>query len=114
MPADINLRLLMAVFARMDTAAMALAIGAVGALGMFLATATLLLQGAPQGLPVGPHLSDLATLLPGYEVSWGGGIIGALYGFPVGAVVGFIFAVFWNFAHAIIIGVSVLKGNWLD
>ena len=65
-------------------------------------------------MPVGGNLSTLGTFLPGYEVSWGGGVIGALYGFLVGAVMGFVLAVLWNFAQAIFIGIAVLKENWFD
>ena len=93
---------------------MSLAIGVVGALGMFLATEILVLQGSIQGPPIGPHLSHLATFLPGYEVSWIGGFIGAAYGFLIGAVTGFVLAVLWNVAQAVSLGFAVLRMNWLD
>lgn len=106
--------LLMALFARMDPVAMSLAMGVVFAIGLFAATAVLLLKGAPPGVPVGPNLGALVTFLPGYSVTWGGGILGAMYGLAIGAVVGFVFSVFWNFTHIIFIGFSILRGNWLD
>lgn len=112
--ADTQRIMLMALFARMDTVALALALGAVGALGLFLATAVLLLKGAPPGVPVGPNLAALTTFLPGYAVSWGGAFTGAFYGFLTGAAVGFILAVLWNFTHLLFIGVAVMRGNWLD
>lgn len=111
---DTQRLMLMALFARVDTVAMSLAMGAVIGLGLFVATAILLLKGAPPGAHVGSNLGALGTFLPGYAVSWSGGILGAVYGFLIGAAVGFVLSVFWNFTHIIFIGFSVLKGNWLD
>ena len=65
-------RLIMTLFARMDAVAMAIAMGVVFAVGLFLATAILLLKGVSPGMPVGGNLSALVTFLPGYEVSWWG------------------------------------------
>lgn len=106
--------LLMALFARMDTSAMAVATGVVGALVLFLATAVLVIKGAPPGMSVGPHLAALSTFLPGYSVSWVGGFVGAAYGFLVGAAAGFVLAVLWNFTHIVFIGLAVMKEGWLD
>lgn len=106
--------LLMALFARMDNSAMAVATGAVGALVLFLATAVLVLKGAPPGMSVGPHLAALSTFLPGYAVSWPGAVVGAAYGFLVGAAAGFVLAVLWNFTHLVFIGFAVMKEGWLD
>lgn len=106
--------LLMALFARMETSAMAMATGVVGGLVLFLATAVLVLKGAPPGMSVGPHLAALSTFLPGYEVSWLGSLVGAVYGFLVGAFAGFVLAVMWNFTHIMFIGFAVMKEGWLD
>lgn len=106
--------LLMALFARMETSAMAVATGVVGGLVLFLATAVLVLKGAPPGMSVGPHLAALSTFMPGYSVSWGGAFVGAIYGFLVGAAAGFVLAVLWNFTHIMFIGFAVMKEGWLD
>ena len=101
--------ILSAVFAKMDVPAMTLAAGVLGALMLFLATAVLLLQSVPANYPVGPHLSALADYLPGYEVTWSGAWIGALWGFVVGAVAGFAAAVYWNLAHYVALGVMLIS-----
>ncbi|MFZ5610047.1 MAG: hypothetical protein ACOY99_10605 [Pseudomonadota bacterium] len=106
--------LLVALFARLDNVATAVAGAVVFALGLFLATAILLLKGAPPGVPVGQHLSDLGTFLPGYSVSWAGGAIGAVYAGIVGAILGYVISTLWNFAHFLFIGLALLRGNWLD
>ncbi len=107
-------RLIRAVFARMDPVAMATAMGVTFAVGLFLATAILLLKGAPPGVPVGGNLSALGTFLPGYEVGWWGAVLGSLYAFVIGSIAGFLLSVLWNFAHVIFIGIAVLRENWLD
>jgi hypothetical protein len=59
----------MALFARMDNVAMAAAVSVLFALGLACATAVLLLLGAPPGVPIGPNLSALGNILPGYKVT---------------------------------------------
>lgn len=74
-------------FARYDPVALGGAIGVVAACGLFLVTAILLLR--PEE-PKGPTLSLLGNYLFGYEVSWGGSLIGCLgagvFGFCFGYV----------------------------
>lgn len=101
--------ILSAVFAKMDVPAMTVAGGVLCSLLLFLATATLLLQSVPEGVPVGPHLGTLGQYLPGYEVSWRGASFGVLYGFLIGAVGGFITAVYWNLTHYIALGVMLIS-----
>lgn len=101
--------ILAAVFAKMDAVALMIALGVLGALGLFSATAVLLLQSVPENYAVGPHLSALADYLPGYSVSWPGSFIGAFYGFLVGAVAGFVGAVYWNLAHYVALGVMLIS-----
>ena len=101
--------ILSAVFAKMDVPAMTIAAGVVCSLLLFLATATLLVQAAPQHYLVGPHLKDLAGFLPGYQVSWLGAIWGALYGFLAGAIAGFAAAVYWNLTHYVALGVMLIS-----
>ena len=104
-----NRAVLSAVFAKMDVLAMATASGVIFALGLFLATAILLLQDVPEGFPIGPHLNALQDYLPGYSVSWIGSIAGLLNGFVIGAIVGFFIALFWNLSHYIALASLLLK-----
>ncbi len=111
---EANRRLIRTVFARMDAVAMATAMGVTFAVGLFLATAILLLKGASPGMPVGGNLTALGTFLPGYEVSWWGAVLGSLYALAIGSIAGFFLSVLWNLTHVIFIGIAVLRGNWLD
>ncbi len=70
---------------RLNAHAWGVAIGLIFALGLFIATAFLLIKGGPT---VGQHLALLGAYLPGYRVSWGGAFIGFGYMFVVGYVVG--------------------------
>jgi hypothetical protein len=88
-----------AAFARIDIAALAITAGAVGGFVLFLATAWLLLRGAPPGVQVGAHLGLLAHFLPGYSVSWGGSMVGLMYGFLIGFCSGAGVGIFWNLIH---------------
>jgi hypothetical protein len=99
---------LMALFARIDTRAMAVAVAMFFALGLALATALLLAQGAPEGVPVGGNLSALGNIFPGYKVSWPGVLIGAFWAGLVGAVTGFLVATVWNFTHLVFLGFLAL------
>jgi hypothetical protein len=112
--AEANGYLLRMMFARMDAVAMAVAMGVICAVCLFLATAVLLLKGAPPGVAVGGNLAALGIFLPGYEISWRGVVVGSLYGLAIGSVAGYLLSVFWNFMHVIFIGLAVLRGNWLD
>lgn len=103
---------LMAGFARMDVVALAIAMGALFALALFLLTATLILKGAPPGQHVGPNLGLLAIYFPGYSVSWVGSVIGALYAGVTGTVLGFVWAVLWNLSHFVYIGLVLMRAQW--
>ena len=63
----------------------ALTFGMLGALGLWLATAVLLVEA---GQTPGAHLSLLSIFLPGYRVSWGGSFVALIWGFVFGAVAG--------------------------
>ena len=78
---------------RMRAKAQGFAAGAVGALGVFLATNWLVLKG---GKNVGPHLSLLSQYFIGYEVTFVGSLIGALYGFATGFLLGYCVAATYN------------------
>jgi len=104
--------LLMAAFARMDVVALAVAMGTVCAIGLFLLTVTLLIKGAPPGVHTGTHLGLLGIYLPGYSVGWGGSVIGAAYAWIIGALIGFVWAVLWNLTHYLYIILVVVRAHW--
>ena len=99
----------MALFARMDNVAMAAATSLLFAVGLPTATIVLLLLGAPPGIPIGPNLSALGNILPGYSVTWLGSLVGAFWGAVIGAVAGFLIATFWNFSHVVFLGLSAVS-----
>ena len=90
--------LIEAVFARLDAVALGAAAGAVMGLGVFLATAILLLKGGPV---VGPTLSLLSQYLIGYSVSWRGALVGLIEGGIVGFVLGSLTGWSWNWMHRV-------------
>ena len=98
-----------AAFARFDVVALGIAMGCVGALGLWAATAILLVKGAPPGVTVGPHLALLTNFLPGYSVSWPGSVVGLFYGFLVGLAFGVLIAVVWNIVHHIYLVQTVTR-----
>jgi protoporphyrinogen oxidase len=79
--------LLEVAFAPLDPLALGVAVGTVGGVGLFLATAVLLLQGERI---VGPTLALLGQYLLGYKVTWSGAFLGLVEagvgGFMLGAV----------------------------
>ena len=85
--------LLEAAVVRMRARIMAVVFGMVGGVGVFVATAWLLLQGGQQ---VGLHLRLLNNYFPGYDVTWPGAFLGFFYGALVGAVLGFTIAWVYN------------------
>lgn len=101
--------ILRAAFARFDVRALGIATGTFAAIAIFLLTAVLLLKAHPPGYAVGPHLANLANALPGYSVSWSGGIIGAMEGFVLGYLVGMLFAMGWNVAHFLYLMSAVFR-----
>ena len=99
-------------FARLDVVALAVAMGFVCAIGIFVLTAILLFEGAPPGVDIGTHLGLLGIYLPGYDVTWSGSIIGAAYAWIVGAVIGFVWGVLWNLSHYLYILLVVVRAHW--
>ena len=63
------------------------------ALGLFVATNILVLKG---GDDVGQHLGLLANYFPGYDVTFAGSLLGAVYAFVVGYVVGRVLCAVYN------------------
>ena len=72
-------------FARLDSAALGLAVGSLSGLIVFLATVFLVLRG---GRVVGPNLALLGQFFVGYTVTLPGAFIGLAYGFVTGFVIG--------------------------
>jgi hypothetical protein len=68
-------------YARVSEQGWGLALGVLAALGLFLATVILVVEG---GETVGPHLGLLRVYLPGYSVTWFGAFVGAGYAFFFG------------------------------
>jgi protoporphyrinogen oxidase len=64
--------LLRKAFGRYDPVALGVSVGTIAGIGLFLATAILLVKG---GDPVGPNLSLLANYFMGFDVSWNGAFI---------------------------------------
>jgi hypothetical protein len=81
--------LLRTAFARWDPTALGTAVGIVCGVGLFLATAVLLLRG---GDAVGPRLALLGHFLIGYRVSWGGALLGMVEAGCIGFAVAYVLA----------------------
>lgn len=73
-------------FAHVDARALGIACGTVLGVSIFIATVILLIRG---GSPVGPNLSLLGEYFIGYEVTWGGSLVGLVYGFVLGFAGGY-------------------------
>jgi hypothetical protein len=96
----LNGQILICSFARLKPVAFGLSLGAVSSAGLFLATAVLLLQGPQsEAHDVGSHLSLLGNYLKGYDVTWAGAVVGLLWGFLLGLILGWIFASLINFSQ---------------
>ncbi len=70
-----------------------LALGAVTAVGLFVATIVLVARG---GHDVGQHLGLLSVYLPGYSVSYVGSVVGFVYAFVLGYGAGRTIATIYN------------------
>lgn len=74
------------VFAKLDPLALGVAVGIVSGCAVFFATVILLIKGGPV---IGPRLSLLEHFLFGFNMSWGGALIGCLEGGLAGFLVGY-------------------------
>jgi len=90
---EAEVRILARAFARIDMIALGLASGAVVGGAFFLATVWLLVKGGPV---VGPNLSLLGQLIPGYRVTWPGALLGLAFGFVAGFAAGWVLALAKN------------------
>ncbi|MEM2125317.1 MAG: hypothetical protein QXQ53_02840 [Candidatus Methanosuratincola sp.] len=68
-------------------------LGLIFGLTIFLATNILLIKG---GDVIGPHLALLGQYFIGYKVTFVGSMIGLLYGFGLGFIIGYAFARLYN------------------
>lgn len=84
-------------FAPLHKAAFGIATGVAGALAMMLLTAFVHLVPRAQEFP----LELLSTYFAGYDVSWGGVLVGGMWGFVVCFVAGWFVAFCRNMALAI-------------
>ena len=100
--------LLIRTFARLDALALGTSCGIVCALGVFAATAILLIRGRER---TGPNLSLLSEYFIGYSVTWSGSIIGAVYGFVMGFITGWTVAVVRNLSIATYMHVVRLRAH---
>ena len=85
------------VFARLDPVALGAAFACVAAVGLFLATAGLLLKGGPK---VGPTLSLLSQYLIGFRVTWTGTVVGCIEAAGIGFGFGYVTARLRNWVLA--------------
>lgn len=81
---------------RINTIIMAVSLGLLCGIILWLSTAVLLLRG---GYKVGLHLSLLSVFFPGYSVSWSGAWIGLLWGFVSGALAGAV--LYWSYSRTL-------------
>jgi hypothetical protein len=79
--------------ARLNAQAWGLSFGLVAGLGLLAATWILVIQGGPN---LGQHLGLLSVFLPGYSVTWHGGLIGFVYAFVGGWAVGRLIGAVYN------------------
>lgn len=84
---------LLLAFAPMHRTAMGVAFGVVCGGLLFVMTMALLVKG---GYPIGPNLSLLGQYFAGYRVTFPGAFVGLLWGFGVGFLLGWGFAVARN------------------
>jgi hypothetical protein len=78
---------------RLNARAWGIATGLLLGLGLFLATAILVIKGGPNA---GQHLRLIRVFFPGYSVTWGGALIGFVYAFVVGYALGRLVGAVYN------------------
>lgn len=80
-------RFIIEAFAKLDRAALGVAVGTLCGLGVFFATIFLVIKG---GEVVGPNLALLGQFFYGYTVTVTGAFIGLVYGFVGGFILGWL------------------------
>jgi hypothetical protein len=87
-------------FERISEQGWGLAFGLLCGVGLFVATAILLIKPSPPYRVVGPHLGLLGVYFPGYSVSWVGAFVGFGYAFFLGYGAGRTIATVYNWIVA--------------
>ncbi len=78
---------------RLNAQAWGVSFGMLLGIGLFVATAVLVMKG---GENVGAHLSLLSVYFPGYRVTWPGAFIGFVYAFVLGYALGRLIGTIYN------------------
>ena len=78
---------------RLNERAWGIAVGMLAGTGLFIATNVLVVKGGAQ---VGLHLSLLGRYFPGYRVTFVGSMIGFIYCFVLGYIVGRMIGMVYN------------------
>lgn len=92
--------------AKLDGVALGVSVGALFGLVIFGATVVLVIKG---GDVVGPNLGLLSQFFIGYEVTLPGSLIGSIYGFGSGFVLGWLIAFLRNGVISIYLHLLKLK-----
>jgi len=79
--------------AKLNARAWGWAFGLLLGLGLFIATAFLVIKGGPNP---GRHLTLLSVFLPGYKVTWAGAFLGLIYLFVIGYGLGRMIGTVYN------------------
>ncbi len=90
---EIAVKMAAITLARLNAKAWGVAFALLGGLGLLFATWILVVKGGPV---VGPHLGLLGNFLPGYSVSFVGGLVGFVYGFVIGYAIGQLIGSLYN------------------
>ncbi len=85
--------IILSTVAHIHATILAVICGLVGGGVIFFMTAWLLIKG---GEIVGPHLKLLSQFFFGYSVSWGGSLVGFIWGFIYGAIIGWLIGKIYN------------------
>jgi len=89
---------------RLNSRGLALFLGLLCGLGLFIATNWLIIKGGPLGPDdepvVGPTLSLLGQYFIGYKVTFVGSLVGFVWAFAVGALVGWLIGLCYNWIVA--------------
>lgn len=78
---------------RIQAGVLAIVCAVLGGLLLFLMTIWLLVKDGPGA---GPHLSLLGNYFIGYSVTWGGSILGLVYGALTGGLAGWVIGTIYN------------------
>ncbi len=100
--------LLIQSFAKLDKAALGIAIGILFGLGLFAATVILIIKGSET---IGPSLALLNQYFIGYSVSLQGSVIGLVYGFISGFIIGWLVAFLRNLFVSIYLHAARLRAG---